>query len=78
MEEEERNLQKEIAVCYIKENYHKRGNPDEAEYITSADIVRDLSEMVAISIAQITELMYSAGFNIKFIDGKPHWTVYPR
>lgn len=78
MEEEEKNLPIEIAICYIRENYRKLGSPDEMEYVTSADIVRDLAEMVTISITQITELMHSAGFGIKFIEGKPHWIVYPR
>ena len=73
---EEKNLKRDIAVRYIQENYQILGDNENKDYITSADIVRELSEMVSISIAQISELMDSASFNVDFIDGKPHWVVF--
>lgn len=74
--EEERNLKQDITVKYIQENYRALGETGEKEYITSADIVRELSEMVSISIAEVTDLMDKAGFEIEFIEGKPNWIVY--
>lgn len=74
--EEERNLKQDITVKYIQENYRALGETSEKEYITSADIVRELAEMVSISIAEVTDLMDKAGFKIEFIEGKPNWIVY--
>lgn len=74
--EEEKNLKKDIAVRYIQENYQVLGENENKDYVTSADIARELSEMVSISIAEISELMDSASFKIEFIDGKPNWVVF--
>lgn len=73
---EDKDLITDLAIRYITENYTPIGEIEKKEYVTSADIVRELSEMVIISIAEITQLMDSAGFEIKFIDGKPNWVVY--
>ena len=73
---EEKNLKRDIAVRYIQENYQVLGENENKDYITSADIVRELSEMVSISIAEISELMDSASFKVEFIEGKPHWVVF--
>lgn len=75
---EEKNLTIDIAVSYISNNYSPLGETDQKEYVTSADIVRELSEMVSVSIADITKLMDDAGFKIEFIDGKPHWVVFQK
>lgn len=74
MEENEKDPNIEIAIRYIQDNFSPLGV--EPEYITSADIVRDLSEMASLSIADITQLMDKARFKIKFIEGKPFWIVY--
>lgn len=75
---EEKNLTIDIAVSYISNNYSPLGETDRKEYVTSADIARELSEMVSVSIAEITKLLDDAGFKIEFIDGKPHWVVFQK
>ena len=75
---EERDLTTELTVRYIAENYTPVGECEKKEYITSADIVMELSEMVTISIQEVTLLMDKAGFKTEFIDGKPHWVVYEK
>ncbi|MBP3517763.1 MAG: hypothetical protein J6K31_05055 [Parabacteroides sp.] len=75
---EERDLTEELTVRYIAENYTPVGESDKKDYITSADIVRELSEMVTISIQEVTLLMDKAGFKTEFIEGKPHWAIYEK
>lgn len=74
--EEQKNLPQEIAIRYIQENYNVSGGTDRQEFVTSADIVRELSEMIMISITEITKLMNDAGFRIQFVEGKPHWIIF--
>lgn len=73
---EEKDLTTDLAIRYIAENYTPVGDSEKKDYVTSADIVRELSEMISISIAKVTELMDNAGFKTEFIEGKPHWLVY--
>lgn len=75
---EEKDLTTDLAIRYIAENYMPIGESDKKDYITSADIVRELSEMVTINIAKVTELMDKAGFKTEFIEGKPNWVVYTK
>lgn len=67
---------KEIALHYITESYKPIGESQTREYITSADIARELQEMTEVTIAVVSDLMYNSGFKLDFIDGKPHWEVY--
>lgn len=75
---EEKKMAIEFTTRYIAENFAPVGDIERKDYITSADIVRELSEMVTISIAEVSELMYEAGFKTEFIIGKPCWAVYVR
>lgn len=72
----EKDLKQDIIIKYIKENFHVLGEASQMEYVTSADIIRELSEMVTLSIADVTSLMDQAGFKIEFVEGKPYWIVY--
>ena len=49
---EEKDLTTDLAIRYIAENYTPVGDSEKKDYVTSADIVRELSEMITISIAQ--------------------------
>lgn len=73
---EEKKLAIEFTARYITENFTPVGSIERKDYVTSADIVRELSEMVTISIAEVSELMYGAGFKTEYIIGKPCWAVY--
>ena len=74
----DQSLSREIVVRYIQENYSARGENSRKELLTSADIVSDLSQMVYVDIATISDLMQTAGFNIEFLEGKPYWVVYQK
>ncbi len=83
MEKEERtgapsNVNEEIATRYILENYSpvSRSGYRDPDLVTSADMVRELNDMISVTIQQISNLMWGAGFKIKFLDGKPHWEVF--
>lgn len=71
---EEKNINHDIAVKYISQNYSVAG--EDKDYITSADIVREISEMATVTVAEISDLMDSACFKIEFIENKPHWVVF--
>lgn len=75
---ENRDINKEIVIRYIADNYTKLGESSKIEYVTSADIARELQEMADIPVASISDFMFSSGFELKFIDGKPHWELYTK
>ena len=68
----------DIIVLFIKENYSPIGDPDSIDYVTSADIAQDVSEMADVSISDVSSLMSSAGFKMEFISGKPFWKVFKK
>jgi|GEM_PF-6904939 len=72
------NVSEEIATSYILENYSPipRSGHRESDLVTSADMVRELNDMVSVTIQQVSQLMWGAGFKIKYLDGKPHWEVF--
>lgn len=72
------NKSNNIAAEFIASNYAPVGNLDEKEFITSADIVRNLADMIETTVTEISNLMTSGGFKIEFIEGKPYWIVFQK
>lgn len=68
----------EIASFYILENYSpiNRIGYTDSDLITSAELVRELSEMASISISEISQLMWGAKFKMENSGGKIYWRVY--
>ena len=75
-EDKNRKEELKIAVEYIEKNYSSEGESRNFDYVTSADIVRELSEMVILSVSDVSRLMIEKGFVVQFVDGKPYWAVY--
>lgn len=68
----------EIASFYILENYSpiKRVGYSDSDMITSADLIRELSEMASVTVSEISELMWGADFSVTHCGGKIYWQVY--
>jgi hypothetical protein len=73
---EELSLNQEITTKYIQATFSALGSDEHKDYVTSADIAREVSEMATISIEEVSSLMNTAGFNMEFIENKPCWVVY--
>jgi hypothetical protein len=72
----ELNLNQEITTKYIQATFSALGSDEHKDYVTSADIAREVSEMATISIEEVSSLMNAASFNMEFIENKPCWIVY--
>jgi hypothetical protein len=73
---EELSLNQEITKKYIQATFSALGSDEHKDYVTSADIAREVSEMATISIEEVSSLMNTAGFRMEFIENKPCWVVY--
>ncbi len=73
---EECKYEENLVIKYISENYSALGSSESVDYITSGDIVRELSEMITVSISTVSGLMAAAKFETVFLDGKPYWKVF--
>jgi hypothetical protein len=73
---EELSLNQEITKKYIQATFRALGSDEHKDYVTSADIAREVSEMATISIEEVSSLMNTAGFSMEFIENKPCWIVY--
>jgi hypothetical protein len=73
---EKLSLNQEITTKYIQATFRALGSDEHKDYVTSADIVREVSEMASISIEEVSFLMNIAGFRMEFIENKPCWVVY--
>ncbi|MDR0750251.1 MAG: hypothetical protein LBF62_11900 [Tannerellaceae bacterium] len=75
---EELSLNQDITTRYIQTTFSALGSDEHKDYVTSADIVREVSEMATVSIEEVSSLMNTAGFQMEFIENKPCWVVYRR
>lgn len=77
-EDKNRKEELKIAIEYIEQNYSSEGESRNFDFVTSADIVRELSEMVILSVSEVSRLMIEKGFHVQFVDGKPYWAIYKK
>ncbi|MDR3140890.1 MAG: hypothetical protein LBU37_04085 [Tannerellaceae bacterium] len=73
---EELTLNQDITTRYIQATFSALGSDEHKDYVTSADIAREVSEMATVSIEDVSSLMNIAGFRMEFLENKPCWVVY--
>jgi hypothetical protein len=59
---------------YIQQHFDQQYG--EIDFVTSAEIAREVSELVSVSANTVSKIMFARGFDTHILDGKAHWTVY--
>ena len=63
---------------FIEAKYAPSGFSENMEFKTSLEIEYELRESIeGVSLSAINEIMNELGFQLKFLEDKPHWVVYP-
>jgi hypothetical protein len=61
----------------ISEKYKPSGKAENAEFRTTLEIQYEFQEMIYLHHSGINTALSDLGFEIKFIDNKPNWVLYP-
>jgi hypothetical protein len=59
---------------YIQQHFDQQHG--EIDFVTSAEIAKEVSELVTVSANTVSKIMFARGFNTHILDGRAHWTIY--
>lgn len=77
LKKEQAERQKAIAE-FIGHNYSPIGDTSQKCYKTSAELVYDLSNIIAVRPAELTKQLSDAGYRIEYLAGQPYWIMYEK
>ena len=77
LKKEHAERQKAIAE-FIGHNYSPIGDTSQKCYKTSAELVYDLSNIIAVRPAQLAKQLSAAGYRIAYLAGQPYWIMYEK
>lgn len=77
LKKEQAERQKAIAE-FIGHNYLPIGDASQKCYKTSAELVYDLSNIIAVRPAELAKQLSDAGYRIEYLAGQPYWIMYEK
>ena len=77
LKKEQAERQKAIAE-FIGHNYSPIGDTSQKCYKTSAELVCDLSNIIAVRPAELAKQLSDAGYRIEYLAGQPYWIMYEK
>ena len=77
LKREQVERQKAIAE-FICHNYSPIGTTSQKCYKTSADLVYDISNIIAVRPAELAKQLSDAGYHVEYLAGQPYWVLYEK
>ena len=77
LKKEQAERQKAIAEV-IGHNYSPIGDTSQKCYKTSAELVYDLSNIIAVRPVELAKQLSDAGYRIEYLAGQPYWIMYEK
>lgn len=74
---EQAERQKAIAE-FIGHNYSPIGTTSKKCYKTSAELVYDISNIIAVRPAELAKQLSDAGYHVEYLTGQPYWVLYEK
>lgn len=77
LEKQQAEKQKAIAD-FIGHNYSPIGTASQKCYKTSAELVYDISNVIAVRPAELAKQLSDAGYHVEYLAGQPYWVLYEK
>ena len=60
------------------QNYSPIGTTSKKCYKTSAELVYDISNIIAVRPAELAKQLSDAGYHVEYLAGQPYWVLYEK
>ena len=77
LEKQQAERKKAIAE-FIGHNYSPIGDTSQKCYKTSAELVYDISNIIAVCPAELAKQLSDAGYRVEYLAGQPYWVLYEK
>lgn len=77
LEKQQAERKKAIAE-FIGHNYSPIGTTSQKCYKTSAELVYDISNIIAVCPAELAKQLSDAGYRVEYLAGQPYWVLYEK
>ena len=77
LEKQQAERKKAIAE-FIGHNYSPIGATSQKCYKTSAELVYDISNIIAVCPAELAKQLSDAGYRVEYLAGQPYWVLYEK
>ena len=77
LEKQQAERKKAIAE-FIGHNYSPIGTTSQKCYKTSAELVYDISNIIAVRPAELAKQLSDAGYRVEYLAGQPDWVLYEK
>jgi hypothetical protein len=77
LEKQQAERKKAIAE-FIGHNYSPIGDTSQKCYKTSAELVYDISNIIAVRPAELAKQLSDAGYRVEYLAGQPYWVLYEK
>lgn len=77
LEKQQAERKKAIAE-FIGHNYSPIGTTSQKCYKTSAELVYDISNIIAVRPAELAKQLSDAGYHVEYLAGQPYWVLYEK
>ena len=77
LEKQQAERKKAIAE-FIGHNYSPIGTTSQKCYKTSAELVYDISNIIAVRPAELANQLSDAGYRVEYLAGQPYWVLYEK
>ena len=77
LEKQQAERKKAIAE-FIGHNYSPLGTTSQKCYKTSAELVYDISNIIAVRPAELAKQLSDAGYRVEYLAGQPYWVLYEK
>ena len=75
---EKRQAERQKAIAeFIGHNYSPIGTTQKC-YKTSAELVYDISNIIAVRPAELAKQLSDAGYRVEYLAGQPYWVLYEK
>jgi len=78
-EQEKQQAERQKAIAeFIGHNYSPIGTTSKKCYKTSAELVYDISNIIAVRPAELAKQLSDAGYHVEYLAGQPYWVLYEK
>ena len=78
-EQKKEQAEKQKAIAeFIGHNYSPIGTTSKKCYKTSAELVYDISNIIAVRPAELAKQLSDAGYHVEYLAGQPYWVLYEK
>ncbi|WP_300694474.1 hypothetical protein [uncultured Bacteroides sp.] len=78
-EQEKLQAERQKAIAeFIGHNYSPIGTTSQKCYKTSAELVYDISNIIAVRPTELAKQLSDAGYHVEYLAGQPYWVLYEK